>query len=362
MRFKTELMEFPRCVVMGAEALRHLPSIIRKLGLGNRIQVVSGSTFTLRIAEEICSKLSDQGFRVSHFTVKSKPVTYLSVKKLARRLKNDGSTVVLGVGGGRVIDVAKLASAWLDKPFISIPTSASHDGIASPVVSFLLRLSVAENMGREYVKARSPIAIVADTSIISKAPRRSLAAGCGDLIAKVVAVSDWLLARKVRGEEYSEYAAAMALMAANIVKAGADLIRAGGEKAVRTVVKALIGSGVSMSIAGSSRPASGAEHLFSHSLDLLSLKYGFEHAEHGMQCGVGTIMMAYLHKLDWRGIRGFLAKVGAPVNAKQLGIEPEYVVEALTQAHRIRPRYTILGVRGLSREKAEEVASETEVI
>jgi len=118
-----------------------------------------------------------------------------------------------------------------------------------------------------------------------------------------------------------------------------------------------------MSIAGSSRPASGAEHLFSHSLDLLSLKYGFERAEHGMQCGLGTIMMAYLHKLNWMEIRSLLVKIGAPVNAKQLDIDSEYVVEALTKAHKIRPeRLTILGVKGLTKAEAEKLASETEVI
>ncbi|MEM3546127.1 MAG: NAD(P)-dependent glycerol-1-phosphate dehydrogenase [Candidatus Bathyarchaeia archaeon] len=363
MSFKTEIMEFPRCVIMGAEAIQKLPYAVKKLHLGGKIQLVSGATFTKNIAERVYSLLSDNGFKVSTFVVESNPVTYMDVKNLAKRLKADGSSVVLGVGGGRIIDVAKLASAWLDKPFISLPTSASHDGIASPVVSFLLRMDITENMGVEYTEARAPVAIIADTSIISSASRRSLAAGCGDLISKIVAVNDWLLAQKIKGEEYSEYAAAMALMAANIVKNGVNIIRAGGEKAVRTVVKALIGSGVSMSIAGSSRPASGAEHLFSHSLDLLSLKYGFERAEHGMQCGVGAIMMAYLHKLNWEDIRNFLMKIGAPVNAKQLGIDPEYIVEALTKAHRIRPeRLTIIGVKGLTRAEAERLASETEVI
>jgi|YelNatPaOPRAMG01_1025707.scaffolds.fasta_scaffold01197_6 glycerol-1-phosphate dehydrogenase [NAD(P)+] len=363
MSFKTEIMEFPRCVIMGADALKKIPYIIQKLALGNKVQLVSGSTFTKKVAEEIHLMLSDSGFRVSTFTVESNPVTHVDVKNLAKRLKTDGSSVVLGVGGGRVIDVAKLASAWLNKPFISVPTSASHDGIASPIVSFLLRMDVSENMGSEYVEARAPLAIIADTSVISNASRRSLAAGCGDLISKIIAVNDWLLAHKIKGEDYSEYAAAMALMAANIIKTGADVIRMGGEKAVRTVVKALIGSGVSMSIAGSSRPASGAEHLFSHSLDLLSLKYGFERAEHGMQCALGTIMMAYLHKLNWMEIRNLLVKIGVPVNAKQLGIDSEYIIEALTKAHKIRPeRLTILGVKGLTKAEAEKLASETEVI
>ena len=114
-----------------------------------------------------------------------------------------------------------------------------------------------------------------------------------------------------------------------------------------------------MSIAGSSRPTSGSEHLFSHALDRIAPGM----ALHGEQCGVGTIMMMYLHGGNWKQIRDALSEIGAPVTAAQLNLSREDVISALTVAHTIRPeRYTILGDRGLSSEAAEKVATLTGVI
>ena len=128
---------------------------------------------------------------------------------------------------------------------------------------------------------------------------------------------------------------------------------------MRILVEALISSSVAMCIAGSTRPASGSEHLFSHALDMVAPKP----ALHGEQVGVGAIMMSYLHGRNWRAIRDVLRRAGAPTNARELGIEDKYIVEALTIAHKIRPeRYTILGDRGLSWEAAERLVRVTEVI
>jgi glycerol-1-phosphate dehydrogenase [NAD(P)+] len=126
------------------------------------------------------------------------------------------------------------------------------------------------------------------------------------------------------------------------------------------VVKALVSSGVAMSIAGSSRPASGAEHLFSHQLDRLAPGT----ALHGHQVGIGSIVTAYLQdgdRGDWHNVRDALESIGAPTTASEIGIDDETVIEALATAHEIRDRYTILG-DGISREAAREAATVTGVI
>jgi glycerol-1-phosphate dehydrogenase [NAD(P)+] len=113
-----------------------------------------------------------------------------------------------------------------------------------------------------------------------------------------------------------------------------------------------------MSIAGSSRPCSGSEHLFGHALDMIKPN----HAMHGEQCGVGTIIMAYLHRANWRGIKDTLQKLGAPTDACGLSVEKEDVVKALEMAATIRPeRYTILKKLKLNREFCEKIAKITEV-
>jgi len=117
-------------------------------------------------------------------------------------------------------------------------------------------------------------------------------------------------------------------------------------------------SGMAMSIAHSSRPASGSEHLFAHALE--SIAPG--KALHGEMVGVGTIMMMYLHGGDWKRIRDALRMIGAPITARELGVEEEDIIWALTHAHKMRKRYTILGMRGLTKEAARKLAQITGVI
>jgi glycerol-1-phosphate dehydrogenase [NAD(P)+] len=112
-----------------------------------------------------------------------------------------------------------------------------------------------------------------------------------------------------------------------------------------------------MSIADSSRPASGAEHLFSHQLDRMVP----DAALHGHQVGVGTIIAEYLHGGNWQGVRRALDTIDAPTTAEDLGLDSETVVAALTQAHEIRDRYTILG-NGMPEAAAYEAAETTGVI
>jgi len=140
----------------------------------------------------------------------------------------------------------------------------------------------------------------------------------------------------------------------------ADSIRPNLEESAWIVVKALVSSGVAMSIAGSSRPASGAEHLFSHQLDRIAPNK----ALHGHQVGVGSILTEYLHSGDggrWRAIRQALDSIDAPTTAAELGVSDDEVLEALTTAHEIRDRYTILG-NGVDLDAAVETATMTGVI
>jgi glycerol-1-phosphate dehydrogenase [NAD(P)+] len=114
-----------------------------------------------------------------------------------------------------------------------------------------------------------------------------------------------------------------------------------------------------MSIAGSSRPCSGSSDLFSHALDLLA----DDVALHGEQCGIGAIMMAKLHDLDWKTIRSKLEIIKAPINADELGLEKKILINALVKAAKIRPeRYTILNKANLNYYKARKLAEQTNII
>jgi glycerol-1-phosphate dehydrogenase [NAD(P)+] len=348
---KLHQMQLPREVVVGNGTIGLVVSICKKLGFSESAFVVTGAKTFEVVGRRVIDLLGDSGISTSHFLVSSS--TEEVVDAVGARIEEVKPQVVLGVGGGTKIDIAKLSAAHHGVPFMSIPTTASHDGIASPLAS-------VKGSDKPYsVMAQAPMAIIADTNVIVQASHRLTASGCGDVVAKFTAIRDWYMAHKVKGEYYGEYAASLALMSAKLVARNAELIKPRNEEGLRVLLEALISCGVAMSIAGSSRPCSGSEHLFSHALDLIVSKP----AMHGEQAGVGTIMMARLSGLNWRRIKSKLEKVGAPTTAEKLGVEPQDIVEALVKARTVRPeRYTILDEKKLTEKSAKALAKKTGVI
>ena len=295
--------------------------------------------------------LIESGLSVDFLLVKT--MTTKDVSEIAGQIKESNPQVLFGVGGGTIIDSAKISSGSQNIPFISVPTTVSHDGIASPLASI-------KGSDKPYsILAQAPLAIIADTDIISKAPWRFVTSGCGDIIAKITAVEDWKLAHQEKNEYYGEYAASLALMSAKLVMENSQLIVSHKDEGLHVLLEALISCGVAMSIAGSSRPCSGSEHLFSHALDL----FNSHHAMHGEQCGVGSILTAYLQGGNWQRIRKTLKQIGAPTTACELGVKDIDLVKALETAAKIRPeRYTILQKLNLSFESCEKTAKATGII
>jgi len=340
-------IDLPTRVVVGKGVIRKVGRICRELGLRGRALVLSGPRTHARAAKGVISSLEEEGLEPRSLRVEGEPLE--EVEGEIRRIR---PSFLVGVGGGRVIDLAKYSSSRAGLPFLSVPTAASHDGIASSRASL-------RRLGPLSVEARTPLAILADVGVISRSPHRLTASGCGDLLAKFTAVRDWRLSHRLTGEYYGEYAAQLALMSAEMTARHSRLIGEGKEEGVRVVVEALISCGVAMCIAGSSRPCSGSEHSFAHALEELAPNRSL----HGERCGVGTILMAYLHGMNWRRIRRVLSEVGAPTTAEGLGVEGETVVEAMLRAREIRPeRFTILNRKTLNRKTAERIAERTGVI
>ncbi len=343
-------IDLPRIVLVGRDVIQSLNGICHELGY-RRALVVTGRT-TVRVAGgQVECMLANGGIEAERIIVEDAQLD--TVGRVMEDAQRAGAEVLVGVGGGRSIDVAKLAAAKTGCAFISVPTVASHDGIASSLAS-------VKGMERPYtVKAVSPVAVVMDSGVIASSPYRFTAAGCGDVISKATEVQDWRLAHEENGDYYGAYAASLALMSSQLVMESASRIRQNTAETVRDLLEALISCSTSMSIVGSSRPCSGSAHLFCHALDLIVDKP----ALHGEQCGVGAIMMARLHGLDWEEIRDSLSTIGAPTTAEALGVRRDKIIEALVMAQGVRPdRYTILSKVKLDRASAEALASETGVI
>jgi len=348
---KARGMSFPRQVLAGHDVIRETGNMCRDFELEGTALVVTGQTTGALAANTVRDIMVESRYEVQQILVgEASQQNLVKVEEVAKDVK---ASFLLGVGGGSKIDLAKLASANLKKPFLSIATSASHDGIASP------RASIKDGGNSLSLNASVPLGVVADTALIVKAPFRLLASGCADVISNSTAILDWQLAGKLRSEMFSSSAANLAKYAAEAIIENAAAIKPNLEESVWVAIRPIIISGISMAVAGSSRPTSGSEHMFSHLLD----KIAPGKALHGEQCGVGSIMMMYLHGGDWQRIRNALQLIGAPTTAKDLGVSREQVIEALVHAHEIRKdRYTVLGDRGLTPEAAERLATLTNVI
>ena len=342
-------MELPRQIVVGEKNIDHIGEFLKSLSKPKKISIISGKN-----VKKIIGKTIDDSLKKSKIIGVWHPAVSNHVNALKdteKKVRKDKSDLIIGVGGGRSVDVAKLCSFNLKIPFVSIPTSASHDGIASPFVS------IRDEKPHSLV-ATAPLGVFVDVDIIKRAPRKLIASGCGDLMAKITAIKDWELGRDKTGEYYGKYSAELASMSAQfLIKNSARFSKKGLH--VREIVEALISAGVASCIAGSSRPCSGAEHLFSHDVDKLEPGVGL----HGEKCGIGTILISKLQGQDWKKIVKALKDVGAPTTAKEIGLRPEVLAEALSIAQSLRPeRYTILKEVDMTYKKAISLAKSTKVL
>jgi len=349
---KSTWIRLPRSVVVGHGVLDQVVDVVGELYLDGRPLIVTSPTPKSLAADRLRKGFDEIGIDPAVVIVET--ATFSAVEDVLAAAETVDAGYLIGLGGGKPIDIAKMAADERGCGLISVPTAASHDGIVSG------RGSVPDGDTRHSVAAHPPLAVIADTELISEAPWRLTTAGCADIISNYTAVKDWQLANRLKNVQYSEYAGALSQMTAEMLVDRSDSIKRGLEESAWVVVKALVSSGVAMSIAGSSRPASGAEHLISHQLDRLAP----DAALHGHQVGVASIVTEYLHSGqggEWRRVRDALAGIEAPTTASGLGIEDGLFIEAMTSAHEIRDRYTILG-DGIDEAAAIEAATKTGVL
>jgi glycerol-1-phosphate dehydrogenase [NAD(P)+] len=254
------------------------------------------------------------------------------VERIRAAIAAERVDVVVGCGGGQTLDAGKYAAFQDDVPFISIPTQATHDGICSPVA--VLR-GPGDARASSY-GTRPPTALIVPLHVIGRAPRRALVSGIADLAANLIAVEDWTWAHEFRGEPLDDYAALLARSAAQLILARRHLFapdRDFTSEDVEIVVHGLVLSGLAMTLAGSSRPCSGPEHLISHAFDLLGLGTG----THGEQVAVASVLACNLYGRDFTPILELLKNLGAPLSPAELGISREDAVRAVKMAHLVRP-------------------------
>ena len=190
---------------------------------------------------------------------------------------------VMGVGSGVINDCCKVLAQATGRKMMIVGTAPSMDGYASNC-SAMIREGV-----KCTITSSAPDAIVCDVDIIKEAPMRMIHAGLGDMLAKYVALCEWRLASLITGEYYCENIAQLMRAALKKIFESAPKLAVRDPQAVQATVEGLVLSGIAMSYAGISRPASGFEHYFSHMWEMMALERGQAFELHGIQVGVGTL-------------------------------------------------------------------------
>lgn len=205
-------------------------------------------------------------------------------------------SAIVGVGGGKALDVAKYVGFLGRLPYYAVPTSLSNDGFCSPQSSLTVRGK------RRSLPAALPFGVVIDTAVCRDAPRLLTLSGVGDLVAKFTAVRDWKLAFHAVGEPVDDFAALLSdgSVHAFLGHPALDL------EGIRLLATALMLNGIAMEMCGSSRPASGSEHLISHALDAGSARPRL----HGLQVGVATYLVSVLQGQNAERIAGLFDATG----------------------------------------------------
>lgn len=267
---------------------------LRQLELGPRVLVVSDTVIHAAAAATIGVTLRNASFDVVDHVFETNESNPLAtdeetVAKLNSAFRDCQPNTLIGVGSGTINDLCKCVASKNDVAYVACPTAASMNGYTSTVASLKRGgLKTTEPV-------RAPDAVVVDLNVLMRSPPAMTAAGVADLMSKFVCNADWSLARLIEGAYYCHEPARLASRAADAVVDDLEAISRGERGGLETLSAALILSGMSMAMAGSSSPASGGEHLISHYWDM-TLPPSDHPRLHGEQVGVGSILCATLYE------------------------------------------------------------------
>ncbi len=267
--------------------------------------------------------------------------------ELGSRARRAGADAIVSVGGGRCLDVGKLAAVRAGLNLVAVPTQLSHDGICSPVAVVPNSAGHAESVG-----AIPPAATFISLPTVIDAPPSSVRAGLGDLLANPLALRDWALAAQRGLEPTDARAWDLSVQSFELIKDCLTVETWDADRDpefLKRLADALVLSGMAMISAGTSRPASGGEHQISHAIDDL---YGGR-AMHGAQVAFGCVLSVALYGEDTKEFRQQLARLGLPQHPGELGFTSEEVVRLILEAPHTRPgRFTVIEEADLDAAKA----------
>ena len=333
----------PICLAVEDDAFFHSDEIISRYIpdiIGQKTIIVSEQFLIDLYKEKITDISRDFG---NAEIIAMNDASFDEAVSIAKKVCIEDVKVIIGIGGGRVLDTAKYAAHISKAVYICMPTSLSNDSLASP-------FSVLETEGsaRKTIACKIPTAIIVDTDMIANAPIGQTMSGIGDTIAKHTALFDWKLSASKTSGKVDDFAYALSRMSYDSVY-HCDEKNMKSRVFIRILSRALVMGGLAMEIAGSSRPCSGSEHLFAHAIEEY---YKDIRISHGLAVAMGSIPACIFQGQSPDGMINFFHTYGLDFNPKSYGITEDMFADMWEKAHTVRQgRITILS--GMEHDKAQ---------
>lgn len=332
----------PLCLVVEEGVLNHLDETLVKYmpDIRRKKAIIVSENFLMNLYNDKIMEIQKDFGGAELYEMVS--ADYEQAVALAKYICIQNVQVVVGFGGGRVLDVAKYAAFVSKTDYICLPTTLSNDSLASP---FSVLGMAGKN--RQTLGSKIPSAIIVDTEMIMNAPVGQTLSGIGDTISKHTALYDWTLSAEAEGKPVNDFAYAIARMAYDSVY-HCDEKNIKSKTFIRILSRALVMGGLAMEIAGNSRPSSGAEHLFCHAIEEF---YPDIKISHGMAVALGSVGACIFQGRDETQLVEVCRTFGLDLDPASYGITKDIFADAWMKAASTRPnRITILNSTSLNRE------------
>lgn len=330
---------------IGPGKISEIESTLREAGIFGKILYVSDPYVDSLYGSIVRPQIEAVG-RIKEQSVDYNTIAY--AMEVAERVIATDIECIVAMGGGKTLDVGKYAAFVSKRPFLSIPTTMAHDGIVSPIAVLKRQDEKPKSLG-----CAMPAMIILDTKLVSTCPPQLIKAGIGDTISNYMALKDWDFAVSRGKDEMNGYAYMMSRTSLDaLMKTQYDRIC---PEFIDVLANCLVLSGIAMDYAGSSRPVSGSEHLFSHALDYFCEKQNL----HGLNVALGTVAVLKIIGEDPAEVVNYLKKFEVDVNPAHMEIPENTFVYCMQHATEMRSnRYTYLHEADLNTDKLRKIYKE----
>jgi len=305
----------PREVLYADDAVAQCPALCARHCKGRSVSVVMDVRTRQAAGLDVMRALTEAGWAVREVLVPDRPDGQSPVTDEATKGEVEArigeADLVVSVGSGVISDLGKWVAFERDLPAAVFGTAASMNGYAAANVA-----ASVEGV-KVVVRARPPAAVASSPKVLADAPYELTASGLGDVLAKSVSSADWRLNHLLFGDYYCERSVSLIAEIEPLYLDHPEDIRQRRRRALEALFDALLLTGMAMTMAETSDPASGGEHLISHTLDMRASVEGAAHDRHGKQVGVGTILASEIY-------RRVLAVESPAFTTAPAGIDPAF--------------------------------------